>query len=226
MTSKIITVTAAVVGVSLAAVACTGAPTGSRATSGSHVRVARAPERAEQAARSGGGGGRRAAMAAIVDGRRPFGSGCRILHRSGPGGEAALGTVPVAAALSQAPALSELAHAIQRAGLTRALNTASALTVFAPDNAAFYAIGAGNLQALLATTADLVRVLKFDVVARRVAPAELVKRHVLTTVAGTKLHPARYGQSLSVNNASVTCGNVQTSNATVYVVNRMIIPTS
>jgi uncharacterized surface protein with fasciclin (FAS1) repeats len=106
------------------------------------------------------------------------------------------------------------------------LDAASALTVFAPDNAAFDALGAGNLKALLATTSDLVRVLKFHLVAGRVAPAQLAKRHVLTTVGGTKLYPARYGQSLGINNAAVTCGNVQTSNATIYVVNMLIIPGS
>jgi uncharacterized surface protein with fasciclin (FAS1) repeats len=37
---------------------------------------------------------------------------------------------------------------------------------------------------------------------------------------------ARYGRSLGVNNATVTCGDVQTANATVYVVNRLIVPAS
>jgi uncharacterized surface protein with fasciclin (FAS1) repeats len=226
MTSKIIAMVAAVVGVILGAVACADAPISARATSAGHMGMARAPARAEQPGSAAAAARRPKAIAAIGNGRRPFGPGCRILHRSGPGSQAALATAPVAAALSQAPALSELANAIQRAGLTRVLNAASALTVFAPDNAAFDALGTGNLKALLATTPDLVRVLKFSLVAGRVTPAELAKRHVLTTVAGTKLYPARYGKSLGVNNAAVTCGNVQTSNATVYVVNRMIIPGS
>jgi uncharacterized surface protein with fasciclin (FAS1) repeats len=104
------------------------------------------------------------------------------------------------------------------------LDAARALTVFAPDNAAFAALGAGNLQALLATRPDLVRVLKFHLVAGRVTPAELRKRHVFTTVAGTKLYLAPSGHSAGVNNATVTCGNVRTSNATVYVIDRLIVP--
>ena len=106
------------------------------------------------------------------------------------------------------------------------LNATRAVTVFAPDNAAFHALGAGNLQALLATRPDLVRVLKFHMLPGRVTPAELARRHVFTTVGGTKLYLARSGQSLGVNNATVTCGNVQTSNAIVYVVDKMIIPGS
>ena len=224
MTSKIIAVVSAVAGISLTAAACTSAVTSSPVTQAGHVRAALSPARAQQPAPPGGAAKRHPTLAPLPHGRRTFGLGCGILHRTGPGSKAALATAPVAAALSQAPALSELAHAIQLAGLTRMLNSARALTVFAPDDAAFDYLGTGNLQALLATRPDLTRVLKFHVVAGRVTPAELAKRHVVTTLAGTKLYLAREGQSLGVNNAVVTCGNVQTSNATVYVVNRMIIP--
>jgi uncharacterized surface protein with fasciclin (FAS1) repeats len=224
MTSKIIAAVAAVVGVGMAAAACTSAATSPPTAPAGDIRAALSPARAERPAPPGGAAGRPKGLAAAFDGKRTFGSGCGILHKSGPGSKAALATAPVATALSQAPALSELAHAVQRAGLTGMLNTAKALTLFAPDDAAFDALGAGNLQALLATRPDLVRVLKFHMVAGRVAPAELAKRHVFTTVAGTKLYLARLGQSLGVNNAAVTCGNVQTSNATLYVINRLVIP--
>lgn len=224
MASRIIAVVAAVVGVGTAVAACTSAAGRPQTTAAGYIRAALSPAHAERPAPPGGAAGRRKAPAALFDGKRTFGSGCGILHKSGPGSKAALATAPVAAALSQAPALSELAHAIQRAGLTGMLNTATALTLFAPDDAAFDSLGAGNLQALLATRSDLVRVLKFHLVAGRVAPAELAKRHVFTTVAGTKLYLARFGRSLGVNNAAVTCGNVQTANATVYVINRLVIP--
>jgi len=217
-------VAAAVVGVSLAATACTETASSSPASVAGDIRAAYSPARAEQPAPPGGAAGRHKAMAALPTGKRIFGTGCGILHRRGPGSAAALATAPVAAALSQAPALSQLAQAIRLAGLTSMLNSARALTVFAPDDAAFDYLGAGNLQALLANRPDLVRVLKFHLVAGRVTPAELAKRHVFTTVAGTKLYLARFGQTLGVNNAAVTCGNVQTSNATVYIVNRLIIP--
>jgi len=226
MTSKIIAAVAAVVGISLAAAACTEAPTSSQVMTAGEIRAELSPGRAQHPAPPGGAAKPRPITGARFDGRRTFGPGCGILHRGGPGSATALATAPVAAALGQSPALTELAHAIQRAGLTRTLNAARALTVFAPDNAAFDALGAGNLQALLATRPDLVRVLKFYVVAGRAAPAELARRHVVTAVAGTKLYLYRSGRSLGVNNATVTCGNVQTSNATVYVVDRMIIPGS
>ncbi len=224
MKSKIIAVVAAVVGVGMAVAACTSAAPSPHTSAAGDIRAALSPAHAERPAPPGSAAGRRKAAAAEFSGKRTFGPGCGILHKHGPGSKASLATAPVAAALSQAPALSELAHAIQRAGLTRMLNTARALTFFAPDDAAFDALGAGNLQALLATRPDLVRMLEFHLVAGRVAPAELTKRHVFTTVGGTKLYLGRFGKSLGVNNAAVTCGNVQTSNATLYVVNRVVIP--
>jgi uncharacterized surface protein with fasciclin (FAS1) repeats len=226
MTSKIIAVIAAVVGVGMTVAACGSAAPSPQTAAAGDIRAALSPAHAERPAPPGGAAGRHKAVATEFSGKRTFGPGCGFLHKRGPGSKAALATSPVGAALSQAPALSELAHAIERAGLTRMLNTASALTLFAPDDAAFDALGAGNLQALLATRPDLVRVLKFHLVAGRVAPAELAKRHVFTTVAGTKLYLARFGKSLGVNNAAVTCGNIQTSNATLYVVNRVVIPGS
>lgn len=226
MASKIIAVMAAMAGFSLAAAACTSAATSAPTQPAGDIRAALSPARGERPAPPGGAAGHHTARPLPADGRRTIGSACGILHWSAPGNVAALARAPVAAALSHTPALSAWAAAIRRAGLTGMLNAASALTVFAPSDTAVKSLGTGNLQALLSTRPDLVRVLKFHLVAGRVTPAELAKRHVVTTLAGTKLYLARTGQTLGVNNASVTCGNVQTSNATVYVVNRMIIPVS
>lgn len=224
MTSKIITAVAATLGVSLAAGACSTAATSSRTAAARHAWTTVWSARGELAVQPGDAARRRPAIGPPADARRTFGSGCRILSHRGRGGEAALAGAPVAAALRRTPELSELAHAIERAGMTGMLNAARAVTVFAPDNGAFDALGAGNLRALLATKPDLVRVLKFHLVAGRVTPAELRKRRVFTTAGGTKLYLAPSGHSVGVNNANVTCGNVQASNATVYVVDRMIIP--
>src|SRR5215469_1606077 len=182
MGSKIITAVAAAVGVSLAAAACSTAATSSRAMPAGRARTAVWSMRPEGLGPPRGTAARRAAIGPPADARRTFGSGCRILHRGGPGSEAPLATAPLATAplataLSRAPGLSELARAIQRSGLTQMLDAARALTVFA-------------------------------------------------TVAGTKLYLAPSDHSAGVNNATVTCGNVRTSNATVYVVDRLIVPGS
>jgi len=135
-----------------------------------------------------------------------------------------LEAVPVATAVAATPALSELTRAIRLAGLTQTLNSAPDLTVFAPTNSAFASLGGGTLQVLLATKPDLIKALKFQIVRGRVTPAELGHGRVLTTLGGTKIYPSKASQSYQVNNAWILCGNIRTANATVYVVNRVVIP--
>jgi uncharacterized surface protein with fasciclin (FAS1) repeats len=227
MTSKIIAVAAAVVGVGLGVVAPSAATSSpAAAAAAGQLRPRLSPADARHPGQPAVRARRRAIMNPAAAGRRTFGTGCGLLPRTGPASRAGIATTSVATALSREPRLSELAHALERAGLTSMLSAGRALTVFAPDNAAFYALGAGNLQALLTTRPDLVRVLEFYLVAGRVTPAELARRHVLTTVAGTKLSLVRSGPTFTVNNETVTCGNIQTSNATIYVVDRFIVPGS
>jgi len=156
---------------------------------------------------------------------RPFGTGCNQLPRTGGAGTPrGLAKVPVETAMAQVPILSELVHAIALAGLAKTLNTARSLTIFAPDNEAFGAFGASNLRALYSTRSDLIRVLTFQIVAGRVRPAELARQKVLTTLGGTRIYPSKAPPSYNVNNAWVSCGNLPTANATVYIVNRLVVP--
>lgn len=234
MRSRLIAAAAVAIGVSLAVLASCGAGGATSALSvAGHVAARGAQVRNLRAARPDGATSRDhrrprpAAGAAAIGARdRPFGPGCAQLPSAGAGLTRALPStsLPVATAIARTPLLSDLAGAIKLAGLTKTLNAAHGLTVFAPDNAAFQDLGAGNVQALLSTRSDLLRVLKFQIVAARVRPADLVRQRVLTTVGGTKLYPSRAGLSYYVNNAAVTCGNLHTANATVYIVNQVVIP--
>jgi uncharacterized surface protein with fasciclin (FAS1) repeats len=216
MRSRLIAAAAVSVAVSLGTVAC-GASTGpaprSAAVHAKTNKIRRPATRARVRAPAPGTLG------------RPFGTGCNQLPRTGGlRTRRGLGRVPVETAMAQAPILSELVHAIKLAGLAKMLNTAPALTIFAPDNEAFEAFGASNLQALYATRSDLVRALTFQIVAGRVRPAELAHQRVLTTLGGTKIYPSKAPPSYYVNNAWVSCGNLPTANATVYIVNRLVVP--
>jgi uncharacterized surface protein with fasciclin (FAS1) repeats len=238
MRFKLVAVAAAAVGVSVATMAC-GVSTGAAAisvagrgkisySSPRDVLASRVVRRADKRpADSRPGGGRRGGAAARVPGAfgRMFGTGCAQLPRTeGPGSRPGLPRLPVATAMSRVPLLSELSRAIRLAGLTRMLNTAPALTVFAPENAAFQQLGSSNLQALFTTRSDLAPVVKFQIVAGRVRPAELYRQWVLTTIGGTKIYPARAAPSYYVNNGWITCGNLKAANATVYIVNQVLIP--
>jgi len=46
----------------------------------------------------------------------------------------------------------------------------------------------------------------------------------LTTVEGSQLKTSRMGSVYEVNNADVTCGNLHTANATVYIINTVLMP--
>jgi uncharacterized surface protein with fasciclin (FAS1) repeats len=231
MQFKLVAAAAAAVGVSIATVACgatTAAPTvvagpGKAKNSSSAEVLASRPVR--EAGKSAGSGRRRAATRVPGAFGRTFGTGCAQLPRTG-GADTRRGLpgLPVATAMARVPLLSELTRAIRLAGLTSMLNSAPALTVFAPENAAFQQLGSSNLQALFTTRSDLAPVVKFQIVAGRVRPTELYRERVLTTIAGTKIYPARAAPSYFVNNGWITCGNLRTANATVYIVNQVLIP--
>ena len=46
----------------------------------------------------------------------------------------------------------------------------------------------------------------------------------LTTLEGSQLKTAKMGSVYEVNNAAVTCGNLHTANATVYIINTVLRP--
>jgi uncharacterized surface protein with fasciclin (FAS1) repeats len=232
MRVKLVAKAAAAVSVGLAAVAC-GETTGATSMAAAGQVEAKQPtSRGLLASQSVLLADSRASARGRAAGARPpgafgrlFGTGCaQLLPTWGAGSRRGLPRLPVATAIAQVPLLSELSRAITLAGLTRMLNTAPALTVFAPDNAAFQGLGPGNLHALFSTRSDLAPVVKFQIVAGRVQATELARHQVLTTIAGTKIYPARAAPSYLVNNAWITCGNLRTANATVYIVNQVVIP--
>jgi uncharacterized surface protein with fasciclin (FAS1) repeats len=120
--------------------------------------------------------------------------------------------------------LTEIGHAIRTASLMGELNSARAITVFAPDDAAFTALGRGNLTTLFADKSDLTKMLKYHVVSGRHTPADLATGKHLTTLLGTVIVPVKRRGKYRVNNAEVVCGNIQTANATIYIVNKVLVP--
>jgi uncharacterized surface protein with fasciclin (FAS1) repeats len=135
-----------------------------------------------------------------------------------------MSTAPVATAASANPVLSTLVTVVKTAGLVDTLNSAKGITVFAPDNSAFAKIPAATLKSVLANKAELTKILTYHVVAGRVTPTELASGATLKTLEGGTVTPAKMGSSYTVNGASVVCGNVQTANATVYIIGSVLMP--
>ncbi len=155
-----------------------------------------------------------------------FGSGCASVPSSGAGSFSGMSTAPVATAASSNPVLSTLVAAVKKAGLVDTLNSASNITVFAPANSAFAKIPPGTLNSVLANKAELTKILTYHVAAGRYTPADLASGKAIKTLEGGTVKPAMMGGAYSVNGAQVVCGNVQTANATVYIINTVLMPPS
>jgi uncharacterized surface protein with fasciclin (FAS1) repeats len=153
-----------------------------------------------------------------------FGSGCASVPKSGAGSFTGMATAPVATAASANPLLSTLVAAVKAAGLVDTLNSASNITVFAPDNAAFAKIPAATLKGILANKAELTKILTYHVASGRYTAAQLASGAKIKTLEGGTVTPAMMAGSYTVNGASVVCGNVQTANATVYIINTVLMP--
>ncbi|WP_030267006.1 fasciclin domain-containing protein [Streptomyces sp. NRRL B-24484] len=166
-----------------------------------------------------------AAQAAPAGGAQPFGAACASVPSQGAGSFAGMAQDPVATAASNNPALSTLVAAVTKAGLVDTLNSAQNITVFAPTNDAFAKIPKADLDAVLADKAKLTKILTYHVVPERLAPAALPGEH--KTLEGGKVRATGSGEDFTVNGkAKVVCGNVRTANATVHIVDTVLMPTS
>jgi len=96
-------------------------------------------------------------------------------------------------------------------------------TIFAPANTAFAKLPASAMT-MMHSTAELTKILKYHVVSGHITPAELASGKPLTTLEGSTLKPSKMGAVYEVNSADVICGNIHTANATVYVINKVLIP--
>lgn len=174
--------------------------------------------------------GSSAPMATASAAGMDFGSACSAVPASGAGSFSGMAQAPVATAASNNPVLSTLVTAVTKAGLADTLNSAQGITVFAPDNAAFEKIPASTLDSVLANKAELTKILTYHVVSGRLSPDQLAGTH--TTLEGGTLTVAGSGESFTVtggtasNTANVICGNVQTANATVYIIDTVMMPAS
>ncbi|MFJ9623496.1 fasciclin domain-containing protein [Streptomyces sp. NPDC101181] len=154
----------------------------------------------------------------------PFGAACSSVPKEGAGSFDGMAQDPVATAASNNPELSTLVTAVKQAGLVDTLNNAENITVFAPTNEAFAKVPKADLDALLADKAQLTKVLTYHVVGQKLTPQQLEKGS-FDTLEKSKVTTAGSGMEYTVNDASkVVCGNVPTANATVYIVDSVLMP--
>lgn len=161
------------------------------------------------------------------------GSGCAAYAEAVPDGAGSVEGMsqdPVAVAASNNPLLTQLVAAVSGqlnpdVNLVDTLN-GDEFTVFAPVDDAFAALDPNTVATLQTPEgADtLTQVLTYHVVPGQIQPDEIDGE--LTTVQGGTLMVEGEGDNITVNgSANVICGGVQTANATVYLIDSVLMPT-
>jgi uncharacterized surface protein with fasciclin (FAS1) repeats len=161
-------------------------------------------------------------------GAQVFGDACSAIPTSGKGSFDGMVTDPVATAASNNPLLSTLVTAVGAVpGLADTLNGAEALTVFAPTNDAFGKIPEADLNAVLADQETLTAILSHHVIGENLDPEALVGEHeTLNMDTVTVDGDTEAGITVDGGTANVICGNIPTANATVYVIDSVLMPTA
>lgn len=160
-----------------------------------------------------------------------FGPGCSKVPTEGPGSAQGMVNDPVATAASHNPLLTTLTKAVTAANLVDTLNSAPALTVFAPDDAAFQQLESQHPGTItqLTTAPDvaspngkLAKILTYHVVGTRYDAASLVQAGTVDSLEGAKITIGGTAAAPTVNGISVVCGNIPTKNATVFVIGQVL----
>ena len=157
------------------------------------------------------------------------GPGCADYAKQVPTGAGSVDGMaqdPVATAASNNPLLTTLVAAVSgkvnpQVDLVNTLNSGE-FTVFAPVDSAFAKIDAGTMDTLKTNSELLSGILTYHVVAGQLDPSQVVGSH--PTVNGASLTVTGSGDSLKVNDANVICGGVKTKNATVYLIDSVLMP--
>ncbi|TFV56538.1 fasciclin domain-containing protein [Mycobacterium sp. PS03-16] len=157
------------------------------------------------------------------------GAGCAAYAEqvpSGPGSVAGMAMDPVTVAASNNPMLTTLTQALSgqlnpNVNLVDTLN-GDEFTVFAPTNDAFAKIDPATLETLKTDSDLLTSILTYHVVPGQAAPDQVPGDHA--TVQGANVTVTGEGEALKVNDAGLVCGGVQTANATVYMIDTVLMP--
>ncbi|WP_405138182.1 fasciclin domain-containing protein [Nocardia sp. NBC_01388] len=157
------------------------------------------------------------------------GPGCKDYAQqvpTGAGSVSGMAQDPVAVAASNNPLLKTLVSAVS-GQLNPQVNLVDTLdggqfTVFAPVDAAFAKVPAATVDSLKTDGPTLTKILTYHVVPGQIAPGSIAGTH--KTVEGADVTVTRSGDDIKVGGASVICGGVKTANATVYLIDSVLMP--
>jgi uncharacterized surface protein with fasciclin (FAS1) repeats len=124
---------------------------------------------------------------------------------------------------------SLLKTAVVHAGLDKTLSETNNLTVFAPTNDAFKAIGLSDDAAILKMDkVALGNILKFHVLTTKVPSTDIktADNQELTMFNAGKAYLTKDANGVSINGAKVEKADVPADNGVIHVINAVIMPPS
>jgi uncharacterized surface protein with fasciclin (FAS1) repeats len=120
-----------------------------------------------------------------------------------------------------------LLQAATAAGLVDTLKGAGPFTVFAPTDAAFAALPAGTLDALLKDPAKLKDILLYHVVSGKVTADQVVKLTSASTVEGKAIKITVKNGTVFLNDTvKVVTTDIPASNGVIHVIDAVLLPPS
>ncbi|OBF22568.1 fasciclin domain-containing protein [Mycobacterium sp. ACS4331] len=158
-----------------------------------------------------------------------IGTGCAAYAQqvpSGPGSVDGMAKDPVTVAASNNPMLKTLTQALSgqlnpKVNLVETLDSGE-FTVFAPTDDAFAKLDPATIDTLKTDSDLLTSILTYHVVPGQAGPDKVAGEHV--TVQGAPVTVTGAGDGLKVNDAGLVCGGVKTANATVYMIDTVLMP--
>jgi len=119
-----------------------------------------------------------------------------------------------------------LVKALTAAGLVNTLQGAGPFTVFAPTDEAFAKLPAGTLDGLLKDVPKLTALLKYHVLAGKVAATDVVKLNgkTATTLNGKGIKVSTQGGVKLNGEVDVTKTDIAASNGLIHVIDSVLLP--
>lgn len=136
-------------------------------------------------------------------------------------GEASMNIVETAQA---AGSFSTLLTAAEAARLAETLATTEGITVFAPTDEAFSKLPEGTVEGLLEDPEALADILTYHVVSGKVMAADVVQLESATSLQGGMLDITVEGDTVMVNDATVTTTDIEASNGVIHVIDTVLLP--
>lgn len=153
-----------------------------------------------------------------------IGSDCSMLPSGGMGSLHSMSMESALTAAEHNPLLTSFATDAKNAGLMSKLDSMKQYTIFAPSNSSFAKLSSSEVTMMMHSPADLRKILEYGVVEGHVTPAQFARGATVKTLEGGSLELSKMGSVYEVNKAHVECGDVQTENATVYIIDAVIEP--